>query len=91
MYECHITVNTKDAEVATEVAHGAGWHTSQIARDPVLGEDTHFYLTAHGTEYPRLYDRMAAVRQTLKLRGVFVLREKIEHIIHDVRNYLQSG
>lgn len=85
-YECHITVSSRDGPVAEQVAKALHWKTSEIARDPVLGNDTYFYLTSHGDKLRRMYERMAEAVQALRAIGVFVVREKIEDIIWDVRH-----
>lgn len=85
IYECHITCHQKDAIPATTVAQGHHWKTSEIARDPVLGEATYFYLTSHGATYDHLYGRMKAASEALQSLGVEVVREKIEHIVYDTK------
>jgi hypothetical protein len=84
-YECHITTFTSSAEVATEVAKELHWKTSEIARDPVLGNDTYFYLTSHSDSYDRMWERMVEAVNLLELKGCKVVREKIEHIVYDRR------
>jgi hypothetical protein len=85
-YECHITVHSKDGPAAEQVAKALHWNTSEIARDPVLGEDTYFYLTTHDDFLRRMHERMAQAAQALRQVGIFVVREKIEEIVHDVRH-----
>jgi hypothetical protein len=84
-YECHITVNTEHAEKATVIAKDQHWKTSEIARDPVLGNKNFFYLTTHSDTLMNLVTRMRACVEHLELGGVPVLREKVEAILHDVR------
>ncbi len=85
MFECHITINLKDAEIGERVAKELHWKTSEIARDPVLGKDSYFYLTTHDNDLSRMISRMKQAREKLNSGFVFVVREKIEVIIHDVR------
>lgn len=85
-YECHITVMASDGPAAEQVAKALRWKTSEIARDPVLGDDTYFYLTSHANERVVMHERMTAAVQALRAIGIFVVREKIEQIIHDVRH-----
>jgi len=85
MFECHITVSTKHAEEATQVAKNAHWKTSEIARDPVLGDDTYFYLTTHSTDYSVMWLRLRDAVILLEEADVPVIREKIELIVHDTK------
>ena len=84
-YECHITCKQEDAALATAVATALHWKTSEIARDPVLGQGTYFYLTSHGATYDQIFVRMQQASQALIDHGVAVLREKIEHIVYDTK------
>lgn len=85
LYEIHITTYTSFSKQATEVAKQLHWKTSEIARDPVLGNDTYFYLTkyADSEEQAHIYIDEAIVM--LLNSEVKVVREKIEHIVHDLR------
>lgn len=85
LYECHITVSTDDAEVATNVAKELHWKTSEIARDPILGDKNFFYLTTHTDDFPKMWERMNLASKYLKASNVSVIREKIELIIHDTK------
>lgn len=85
-FECHITVPQSHAGVAHDVAQNRNWKTSEIARDPLLGDDTHFYLTCHSTDYDTIYAKMCQAVSDLQYADVPVLREKIEQIVHDVRH-----
>lgn len=85
MFEVHITCRSSQAEAASAIARELHWKTSEIARDPVLGNDTYFYLTTHGTDLGQTMGRMVATTLRLKSDGVEVVREKIEVIIYDVR------
>jgi hypothetical protein len=84
-YECHITTRTPFAVASTEIAKELHWKTSEIARDPVLGNDTYFYLTTHDTDLGRMLGRMQTCVARMKEAGVEVVREKIEEIIHDTK------
>lgn len=86
LFECHITVSVKDARAAEEVAKIRHWKTSEIARDPVLGKDTYFYLTKHSDEMPTILGGMYECSAALERSGVKVIREKIEAILLDVRH-----
>lgn len=85
LYECHITCKQEDAAKATEVAAAGNWKTSEIARDPTLGQNTYFYLTSHDRDIERMFSRMRQCSHVLKMCGVDVLREKIELIIYDTK------
>jgi hypothetical protein len=85
-YECHITVSVKDAELATHVAKRFNCKTSEIARDPVLGDDTFFYLTFHTTDYVQALGKMETVCiQLQEVQKVNVIRKKIEKIVYDTK------
>lgn len=85
IFECHITVSTAHAKQAEAVAESNHWKTSEIARDPVLGKDTFFYLTKHADEYQNLYGHMKMTVGDLQRIGIPILREKIELIMHDTK------
>lgn len=84
-FECHITVSTDHAEMATHIAERLHWKTSEIARDPVLGDKNYFYLTTHDSDMGRMLARMGTVTNALGMVGIPVIREKIELIIHDTK------
>ena len=86
-YEAHITLSTADADIGRSVAKEFGWKHSEIARDPLLGDDVYFYLTAHHPGYNTLYREMKGVISYLQCHyNVKIYREKIEHIVYDVRH-----
>ena len=84
-YECHITTAVKDSEMCEKIAESHGWKTSEIKRDPILGDDSHFYLTCHTRDFMEMLEKMRNTAQRLEACGVKVLRQKIEHIIYDSR------
>ena len=85
MFECHITVSTDDAEKATDVAEICHWKTSEIARDPILGDKNFFYLTTHAKDYKSMWERLRVCVEMLGNRNIPVIREKIELIVHDTK------
>ncbi len=85
MFECHITVSTDDAEHATTVAKECHWKTSEIARDPILGDKNFFYLTTHARDYTVMWTRLREAVELLEYFKVPVIREKIELIVHDTK------
>jgi len=85
MFECHITVSTDHAETATNVAKLCHWKTSEIARDPVLGDKNFFYLTSHSKGYTEMWDKLRQTVLFLENNEVPVIREKIELIVHDTK------
>lgn len=85
MFECHITVSTDDAVQATNVANFLHWKTSEIARDPVLGDKNFFYLTSHSKKYDEMWDKLRKTVDALNFNNVEVIREKIELIVHDTK------
>ena len=85
MFECHITVSTDDAETADTVAKELHWKTSEIARDPILGDKNFFYLTTHTKDYKSMWDKLRAAVSMLETSGVPIIREKIELIVHDTK------
>jgi hypothetical protein len=99
-YECHITIDLKDAEMGKfyvinvedfgrdgEPRQGSPlvWKHSEIARDPLLGEKSFFYLTCHDSDVERIFKRMRYATQWLEGQNVKVLREKIELIVFDTK------
>lgn len=90
-YECHITVPVGDATAAANNAvvemlvEECRWKTSEIKRDPVLGDDSHFYFTSHLVDRDKMEVKMKAAIMLLRAAGVRVLRAKIEHVIYDER------
>ncbi len=92
-YECHITVSTEHAEKAAEIARICHWKTSEIARDPILGDKNFYYLTSHSAEFDAMFERMRACCNMLESFDVPVIREKIELIIHDTKTnrYAKPG
>ena len=91
LFECHITVRLQDAEPAGRIASENGWKTSEIARDPVLGNASWFYLTSHGSTYESIYRRMCACELALEAVGLTVVRSKIEQILHDTKTGIYQG
>ena len=85
-FEIHLTVAQEDAAAAELAAVKLHWKTSEIARDPVLGKKTYFYLTTHTSDIGTAYDKIAAASEELESRGVALIREKIELIVHDIRH-----
>lgn len=84
-FECHITAPTVQAEKAAKIAEMYGWKTSEIARDPLLGDKNFYYLTKHSRDLGLIMADMRDCTNGLADSGVRVLREKIEIIVHDVR------
>lgn len=87
-YEIHITASTKDSDKATNVANLLNWKTSEIVRDPLLGQDTFFYLTTHRGSMETAMADMNVCANMLETNGVKVLRMKIEHVIYDTKKKL---
>lgn len=85
MFECHITVSTDDAFDANIIAKKYHWKTSEIARDPVLGDKNFFYLTTHTKSYTEIWSKLRIAVDALENMQVPVIREKIELIIHDTK------
>lgn len=87
-YEIHVTCYARDAVVMKEMAAHAvfPWKFSQIAGDPILGDDTYAYLTAHRSTESSARAALADCVADLKRRKITIVREKIEEIIHDVRH-----
>lgn len=86
-FECHITFEAAAASQAQALADFRGWKTSQIERDPLLGDKSFFYLTKHSHSYAQLF---ADMEQTAKIaREAMVpfppLRLKIEQILYDTK------
>jgi hypothetical protein len=84
-YECHVTTTVAHAEAAEVLARALGWKTSEIKRDPVLGDGSHFYLTTHGNNFVSVKIRMHTLADSMKACGIPVVREKIERIVYDTK------
>ena len=84
-YECHITSMTAHAPRLAELAERSGWKTSEIARDPVLGDDTYFYLTKHSHDFPEIFVAMTNMATVLEANDIPVVRKKIELIVYDTK------
>lgn len=85
LFECHITISPIYAFIAEGIAKEQHWKTSEIARDPVLGQESYFYLTTHANDWQVMFERMQQCSCALKLNGIPVIREKIEMILHDTK------
>jgi hypothetical protein len=81
--ETHVTIRVADAPVGVAVAKNLNWKTSEIKRDPILGDNSYFYLTSHGNDFGEVWLRLLQVVEHLQKGGATVLRTKIELIIHD--------
>ena len=86
MYEIHITVDVSKASIASQVARDYKWKTSEIARDPVLGNKNFFYLTKYKSTFFEAFETMQECIEALADLDVSILREKIEHIVHDIKH-----
>lgn len=85
LYEIHITVDTKYALIATEIAKDFKWKTSEIARDPILGNKNFFYLTKYAETEHQAHQFIYDVLAEFERLSVLPIRTKIEHIIYDKR------
>ena len=85
LFEIHITCYTSQSLLASEVATQCHWKTSEIMRDPILGNDTYYYLTKYATTKAIAMAYIEEASIELLARGVRIVREKIEHIVHDIR------
>jgi hypothetical protein len=85
-HEIHVTTLTDYASRAEEVAQTLHWKTSAIMGDPVLGHKPFFYLTTHRPSYYTAQQALDTCCAALLEAGVPVVREKIEHIVWDVRH-----
>jgi hypothetical protein len=90
LYEAHVTVekpaNDTERLLLEAVGREYHWKTSEIDGDPVLGKNLYYYFTSHAHTYDALLRRMQLIVQDLRGVGVHVVREKIEHIVYDVRH-----
>lgn len=84
-HECHITVPQSFSEKASQVAKVLGWKTSEIARDPIMGEETFFYLTRHADKADDLFQLALHCESVLRINQVPTLRTKIERIVFDTK------
>jgi hypothetical protein len=86
LYELHITVNIREHDLAEVVAKELHWKMSQIMGDPVLGHKPFSYLTTYSDDIDSALGKLDRCVIALREAGVAVIREKIEHIVHDVRH-----
>lgn len=84
-YECHITSRSSEVSKIEPLAKKHRFKTSEIARDPVMGDDVFFYCTSHGKDYADLYYRMRKLSDEMKQQEIPVLRLKIEHVVFDTK------
>lgn len=84
-YECHITTTVAHAQLAGDQAAVFGWKTSEIKRDPILGDGSHFYLTKHHASFTELYSLMELHAARMRQAGIPIVRLKIEHIVYDTK------
>lgn len=84
-FECHITIPVSHAEAGEALAKARGWKTSEIKRDPVLGDASHFYLTKHSSSVSTLFRDMENTELFLEMQEVPILRKKIEAILYDTK------
>lgn len=79
-FEIHLTLNRR-------VDPLDGWSDSVIDGDPVLGTGIKFYLTSYAGTKEQALARIDTARNRLALRGdiEYLIREKIEEIVHDQR------
>lgn len=89
-FEIHITIPKDSMETAKSIAESLNWKTSAIDGDPVLGSKVYGYLTTHSVNLRHAMSRMEECVVTLRQRGIHVLREKIEVIVHDARHNMKQ-
>ena len=85
MYECHVTLHNPNKEICELIAKDFKWKTSEIERDPVLGNDTFFYFTSHSKNFVALMEEMQELENQLTIAEQTVIRKKIELIIYDTK------
>ena len=85
LFEIHITCFCSQATQAAQVASALKWKTSEIKRDPVLGNDTYYYLTKYAASLELAHAELRTCVDQLINNKIVVIREKIEHIVHDKR------
>lgn len=88
-YECHITCKAENiASIRQHVLDGK-WLFSKIDGDPDLGPGVKCYATKqlsivwHETA---VIEQLEQFAERLRSKGITVLREKVELIIHDKRH-----
>ncbi len=87
-YECHVTFMTSEGDPRI-----TGWKFSAIDGDPVLGAGVKSYLTRQFKDSKPLADVIAEVEfaaAQLRDSGLRVLRRKVEHVIYDTKQILDS-
>lgn len=79
-FEIHLTLSKRVETIP-------GWADSAIDGDPILGQGVKFYLTSYAVTKDAALAKISQAKNTLALRGEyeFLVREKIEEIVHDER------
>lgn len=91
-YECHVTMECPsegDRRVAKAATEEAGWKFSVISGDIVLGNGHKAYATRHyNARLPedRVMAMLLGTAKALELRGIKVVRRKVERVIFDDRS-----
>ena len=83
IFECHVTCGLLHKKQCEPIAAELHWKTSQIERDPVLGNATYFYFTTYDADYVILFNKMRYLSMVLTRHLIPVIREKIELIMYD--------
>jgi hypothetical protein len=88
-YEIHVTVDPPvdgtQRETFERLAALLAWSTSEIARDPALGNAVRFYFTTHAPSEIEARSRLGTLVGALIAREIPVLREKVEHVVYDTK------
>lgn len=84
-HEAHITLAQGDRDVARELADTYAWVFSEITGCPILGQGTYCYLTGYDPDADALWVELTNLAAICRLRGLTVLREKIERIVYDTK------
>jgi hypothetical protein len=82
-FEWHITVDKQYRKEAATVAEDTAWVFSEITGCPILGQGTYCYITGFSKDSAVAYLDMEFVVKEFNIRGVPVLRSKIENIVYD--------
>jgi hypothetical protein len=86
-FEAHITFDRAKSKLVQGLADDTGgkWKVSAFDADPIMGDKPYCYLTAYDKDEIMLLDRMSQVAGLAEVRGIPVLRQKIERIIYDTK------
>lgn len=85
-FECHITLDPKDKDIAVYTAEKYQVKYSALEGDEIMGDDLLGYITFRGNDLYSMISKMDGIITYMnKNHGVKILRKKIEVAILDFK------